>query len=257
LQVLVVTFIIRDHYYPIQTQNTLMAQIAIELDWARDPKGYRLVETGRPKELRIVRNGKGHGPENLPPFQPLSTNLLFRIFANIATTPEGALDFVRRYGPLTPDGWDERAGDVVSLVTFHAEYVRGVLGVWAGKQKYVARSLAALVSGRHMRVVPEQVGPHRLVVSPYDTGPSSSINAKVIWDPFAKALKWELRPASLLDALWLQLGQALTANVQFRQCEHCGIFFEAGRGTGRRLDAKFCSDEHRIAFNSLKRSREK
>jgi len=34
-------------------------------------------------------------------------------------------------------------------------------------------------------------------------------------------------------------------------------FFEAGRGTGRRLDAKFCSDEHRIAFNSLKRSREK
>jgi hypothetical protein len=222
-----------------------MAQIAIELDWARDPKGYRLVETGRPKQLRIVRNGTGNGPENLPPFLPLSTDLLFRYFANIATTPEGALDFVRRYGSLTTDGWDERAGDVVSLVTFHAEYMRGVLGVWAGKQK-----------DPHLPVGRGQVGRGRpLVVSPYDTGSSSSLNAKVIWDPFAKALKWELRPASLLDALWLQLGQALTANVQFRQCEHCGNFFEAGRGTGRRLDAKFCSDEHRVAFNSLKRSR--
>ena len=228
-----------------------MAQIAIELDWARDPKGYRLVEIGRSKELRIVRIGTGHGPKNLPLFQPLSTDLLFRIFANIATTPEGALDFVQRYGPLT--GWD---GDIVSEVTFQAEYMRGVLEVWAGKQKHPDRSLAALVSGRHMRVGRGQVGPGKpLVVSPYDTGSSSSLNAKVIWDPFAKALKWELRPASLLDALWLQLGQALTADVQFRKCEHCTEFFVAGRGTGRRLDAKFCSDEHRIAFNSFKRSR--
>ena len=60
----------------------------------------------------------------------------------------------------------------------------------------------------------------------------------------------------LLDALWLQLGQALTVSAKIRQCEHCGNWFEAGRGTGRRLDAKFCSDEHRIAFNSLKRSKE-
>jgi hypothetical protein len=229
-----------------------MAQIAIELDWARDPKGYRLVEIGRSKELRIVRIGTGHGPKNLPLFQPLSTDLLFRIFANIATTPEGALDFVQRYGPLT--GWD---GDIVSEVTFQAEYMRGVLEVWAGKQKHPDRSLAALVSGRHMRVAPKQVGPHRLVVSPYDTGYSSSLNAKVVWDPFAKALKWELRPATLLDALWLQLGQAVTSEAHFQQCEHCGEFFVAGRGTGRRLDAKFCCDEHRIAFNSLKRSKEK
>jgi len=223
-----------------------MAQIAIELDWARDPKGYRLVETGRPKELRIVRNGTGHGPKNLPPFQPLSIDLLFKNFANIATTAQGALEFVRRWGSLTPEGWDEEAGDVVSEVTFHAEYMRGVLGVWAGKQKHL-----------HMPVGRGQVGPHRLIVSPYDTGYSSLLQAKVVWDPFAKALKWELRPASLLDALWLQLGQAVTANVQFRQCERCGQFFVAGPGTGRRLDAKFCSDEHRIAFNSLKRSKEK
>ncbi len=222
-----------------------MARIAIELDWTRDPKGYRLAETGRPKMLRIVRNGTGKGLENFPPFQPLSTDSLFEIFANIATTAEGALNFVRRYGPLTAEGWD--AGEPVSLVTFHAEYMREVLRVWAGKRKQLRIPIRRSQKAAGLP----------LVVHPDDAGPSSSLDAKVVWDPLVRTLKWELRPKALLDALWLQLGQALTSDVQIRQCEHCGDWFEAGRGTGRRQDAKFCSDEHRIAFNSLKRSREK
>jgi len=220
--------------------------IAIELDWARDPKGYRLVEAGQPKILRIVRKGTGHGPKHLVPCYPLnSTDLLFKIFAHVATTPEGALDFVNRFGPLTPEGWD-RGGDQVSLVTFHAEYMREILRARAGKNK---KPRIAFRSQRS--------GPGRpLVVDAHDTGPSVSLNAKLVWDPVTKALNWKFHPTTLLDALWLQLGQALTAGTQIRQCEHCGDWFEAGRGTERRLDAKFCSDEHRIAFNSLKRSRE-
>ena len=218
-----------------------MARISIELDWPRDPKGYRLAETGYPKELRIARNGK---EKSLPSFQPLaSTDSLFEIFANIATSPEGALDFVQRYGPLTWDGWD--SGDQVYLVTSQAERMREILRAWAGKKKHL----------RMPRRSPKSFGlPIR--VHPEDTGPSSSLEARVVWDPFGKTLKWELRPRTLLDGLWLQLEQALTSGVQIQQCEHCGSWFEAGRGTGRRLDSKFCSDEHRIAFNSLKRSRE-
>lgn len=37
-------------------------------------------------------------------------------------------------------------------------------------------------------------------------------------------------------------------------CLHCGSYFQAGPGTDRRLDAKFCSDQHRKDFNSLKRT---
>jgi len=59
----------------------------------------------------------------------------------------------------------------------------------------------------------------------------------------------------MLDALWLQFGQALTSNAQLRQCDHCGKWFEAGVGTGRRADAKFCSSQCQIEHKSLERSR--
>ena len=61
-------------------------------------------------------------------------------------------------------------------------------------------------------------------------------------------------PTTLLDALWLQLAQALSGGTQFRRCEKCNIRFPVG-GKGRRLVARFCSDQCRIEFNSLKRSR--
>jgi hypothetical protein len=144
------------------------------------------------------------------------------------------LDFVRRFGPLTLDGWDSEKGDDVNLAISNADHMRQLLKHASGNQKR-----ASLPHDQHQ------------------ASRSSSIDAQVIWDPATRGPKWELRPKTLLDALWLQLGQALTAGVQIRQCEHCGDWFEVGRGTGRRLDAKFCSDEHRTTYNSLKRSREK
>jgi hypothetical protein len=223
------------YQHPIQTRNWDMARLAIEFDWMRDPKGYRLVETGRPKMLRVVRNGKGNSPKDFESCRPLSsTDWLFKIFANTATTPAGVLDFVQRFGSLTWDGWDTKIGDDVSLVISNAEHMHQLLRYSAGNQKRLY-----------------------LPPNPHQASRVSSIDAQVIWDPANRTPKWELRPKTLLDALWLQFGQAVTAGARIRQCEHCGDWFEAGRGTGRRLDSKFCSDEHRIAFNSLKRSREK
>jgi hypothetical protein len=65
----------------------------------------------------------------------------------------------------------------------------------------------------------------------------------------------QLCPVNFIDALRLQLVQKLTGDANFRTCRHCGRWFEVGPGTGRRLDAKFCTDEHRVLFNSLKRSK--
>jgi hypothetical protein len=210
-----------------------MSQLVIEFEWMRDPKGYRLIETGRSKSWRIVRNGRGHDPKDL--YNPLAlTDLLFDIFANLATKPEGVLDFVQRFGPLTWDGCDAKIGDDVTLAISNADHMRQLLRYVSGNQKR----------------------PY-LPPNPHQASRSSSLSAMVIWDPVTKAPKWELRPNTLLDALWMQLGQALTSGAQIRQCEHCGAWFEAGRGKGRRAGSKFCSDEHKTIYHSLKRSREK
>jgi hypothetical protein len=65
------------------------------------------------------------------------------------------------------------------------------------------------------------------------------------------------RPATLLDALWLQLGQALSGGDQIKQCKQCGDWFPVGKSAGKRIVARFCADKCRIEYNSLERTRKK
>lgn len=41
-------------------------------------------------------------------------------------------------------------------------------------------------------------------------------------------------------------------NRPHKECLHCGRCFAVGPGSGRRSDAKFCSQEHQIQFNRQK-----
>jgi hypothetical protein len=63
-------------------------------------------------------------------------------------------------------------------------------------------------------------------------------------------------PVTLLDALWLQIGQAKFGGSQFKECEYCGKLFQVGEG-GRRVVARFCSKEHSTKWFSLERPRKK
>ena len=87
--------------------------------------------------------------------------------------------------------------------------------------------------------------------------PVADLRASIVTDKGAIAIK--VRPARLLDALWLQLGQALSGGAQFRKCERpgCGEWFPVGGKSGRRLVARFCTDKCRIEHNSLERTRKK
>ena len=197
----------------------------IQLDWWKDPKGYHLAEAG----MRVVRNGRG---DKLELTRPLDSPDTFRIFATTATTPEGLLRFVQSYGPLTILGNDQ--GDLVPDIIRRAQIMRDTLKFLSDQSEQ--RRLREIGANLHL---------------------SFFLQAWIDFNPITNSLQWQFRAASLLDGLWLQLGQAVTRGVHIRACAHCADLFEAGLGTGRRLDAKFCSDEHRIAFNSLKRSKEK
>lgn len=69
------------------------------------------------------------------------------------------------------------------------------------------------------------------------------------------AARLSLRPRSLWTGLWIQFAQAAASGLAIKDCEHCGVWFEAGGrgGTSRRADAKFCSHRCHVAHKTAKR----
>ena len=132
-------------------------------------------------------------------------------------TEAGVLEFIERFGPLTYNGL-RKDGEVVTAIIDHA----------------IEMSEAA--SGRIVAMA------------------LNKLKASIVTEHNSMRLK--VSPECLLDALWLQLAQAKSGGMaSFRECLQCRALFATGIGTDRRADAKFCSDECRIKFNSLKRSR--
>jgi hypothetical protein len=209
----------------------------IDFTWHRDAKGYRLIpEKPRParrpgqsemdwilarkfsdiQPARVVGNG---GPRR--PYKPLDKFPdLFKIFAKISRTPEGVLDFISKFGPLT----HAADGDAVHAVIADADMMQERL-----------HALSPRLGGRA-------------------DIPLTNLRAWLVHDR-AGGVRLKFTPASLRDALWLQLARDLSSGIKVRECRHCNEWFRAGPGTGRRADAEFCSDEHRKRYNSLERIR--
>jgi hypothetical protein len=163
-------------------------------------------------------------------YRPLETfPKLYVQFAKIET-PEELLEFVEKFGPLTREGLHPQKGDRIAPLLAHSEAMREMLEV--------ARNREAL-----KRVVK------------YEVLKFANLIGTLAINPGTGRLQLELKPVSFLDALWLSLAQDLSSKNNLSRCDHCGHWFETGPGTGRRLDAKFCSNEHKIAFHSLKRTR--
>jgi hypothetical protein len=234
-----------------------MRQHFIDFEWQRDNKGYRLLDPEPPAppktlihpifrfpvEETLLTRDWGKKPQRiarcggrLVSYRPLDQfHSLFKLFANDATDAPGLLGFVEKFGPLTTAGLDKALGEPVDLVLEHAKAMRGWLGY--------------SVSGRS-RLVERIALEHGGV-------PLGSMPVRLTMDPATRKPRLRLAPRSLLDALWVQFGQTLSGGATIHQCQHCGQWFESGTGTSRRADAKFCSNEHKIAFHSLKRSKEK
>jgi hypothetical protein len=206
----------------------------IDFTWHRDANGYRLIPekplpAPRPGQsrmdqilamkandisARVVAKG---GP--LKSYRPLDKfPELFKMFVKIPRTPEGVLEFINKFGPLT--------------LSVHGDSVPAVLDVADRMQE----GLSPRLGGRA-------------------DIPLTKLHAWLANDRATGGITLKIGPATLRDALWLQLAQNLSSGVKVRQCRHCNEWFRAGPGTSRRADAQFCSDEHRKRYNSLQRSR--
>jgi hypothetical protein len=221
-----------------------MPTLQIDFTLTRDKRGYRIVpkkplpprRSGQSKldrilaaksdnvADRIIGNG---GP--LVPYKPLhKVPDLFKIFAKIPRTADGVLSFVNTYGHFTNAGIVCGRGDMVPAVLEEAEKM--------------SKRLDRLSSSR------PSLGPDI---------PVTKLHGFAVADRASGGIALKLVPATLRDALWLQLTIALADGTKIRKCrfELCDEWFRAGAGTDRRADAEFCSDEHRKRFNSLKRSK--
>jgi hypothetical protein len=222
-----------------------MAALEIDLEWRRDAKGYLLKESRAPKayaaddETSLLARDWG-SPKRIVPKggnlifdRPLAKNdHLFLYFAKEGTEPSGLLKFINAFGPLTRSGFDCDRGEEVPRLVSHAAAMRGWIDA---------------VRDERRASLPDSIGPDGLKLG--------TLVAEVVIDPITQAPRLRLRVNDLLTGLWVQLGQKMTGSARFQRCLQCRGMFETGPGTGRRLDAKFCTDAHRIAFNSQKRSR--
>jgi hypothetical protein len=142
---------------------------------------------------------------------------LYREFAKI-DNGLALLNFIRKFGRLT----DEGAGDSVHDLLDQAKLMQESI---AFADKYKRLSIAQVLN----------------------------LKAKVIVHRTGRVEKM-LLPQTLLQALWLQFIYTPLGGTKLIECEYCHEQFWAGPGTDRRADAKFCSVEHQVLFNSRKRS---
>jgi hypothetical protein len=218
----------------------------VEFEWPCDENGYRLVAVdprddwsrvldsiqkratprSHPTRERIVPAGG-----KLITRRPLDEagGKLHRRFMRLGQTREGLLQFTRQYGPLTLHGNKAAVGEDVQLGLTQASLMNELF-VGAGDK--TALSVLLMVGGAR-RI--------------------SDISVVLGVNPETGEPQLTLAPPDLCSALWLELAHSLTSDALLKRCQHCGELFEAGRGTGRREDAKFCSPYHQVAFNSLRR----
>jgi hypothetical protein len=61
------------------------------------------------------------------------------------------------------------------------------------------------------------------------------------FDAPVDGLTLRLMPTTLLEAMWLQFGQAVESNKAFRKCRHCGTWFDLSPKAAR-IDKVFCTE---------------
>ena len=201
--------------------------------WWRDPKGYGFKAPKEPNHTgHLTCVGKEREPYS--PFAGTDAQQLPREFVRI-NDAVSYLAFVNRYGPLTRPGLQ-------------------MIGEWP-------KPIEIIRSAGHMYrlMFADRKGDERLYNALGDEGaPLGNIDVRLVRDPATRKARLRFSIPDLRTAIWLRFSEGLSSGIVWRQCLYDGMPFECGPGTPRRLDStKFCSPEHRTAYNNLPEQRAK
>lgn len=222
----------------------MIDQAVIDFTWAADTKGFHIpgnIDLNAydliPLDQRVVRNG---GP--LQKYQPEKIERLFDEFL-LVRTPADLLQFVSCRGPLTRDGFYLEASD---------DHFRELDERFSSSNEGEELHLGLERAGRFRDVLKEKQRPSRVARS-FEAFQLERYQVQIFPD-VKRGIQFKFFPENLLDYLTLRLAHAVLALPAYSSCLCCGDFFAKGVGTKRRGDAQFCSDQHRIDYNSQKRS---
>jgi hypothetical protein len=222
----------------------MIDQALIDFTWATDMKGFHIpgnVDLNErdaiPLGERIVRKG---GP--LQKYQPERIERLFDDFL-LVRTPADLLQFVNRRGPLTREGFFCKASD---------EDFRAPNEFYSSPDEGESLDLGLDYASRFRDVLKEKHTPSRVARS-FEAFRLEKYQVEIAPD-VKRGVRFKFFPENLLDYLTLRLAHVVLALPTYSSCLLCGEFFAKGIGTKRRGDAQFCSDQHRIDYNSQKRS---
>ena len=236
-----------------------MPDLNDSFDWLRDPKGRFAFDRSKrwivrgdvqslAREKRFVRKGSkmvAAGERvvtvgSLEMYRPVSVeSLLPTAFANIREA-DGLLAFVNRFGPLV-NGYDQKRDSLdqpIKKLLQDAKIANRLLGDAADQKTNELRDF----------------------LEDYEDW-FGALLVKVRADGLARGPHLTLEPPDLLGLIKYLIGFHLSeisrspseARV-FKRCRRCDDIFAAGPGTGRTKKAEFCSDEHRVEYNSLTRT---
>jgi hypothetical protein len=235
-----------------------MPTLPIYLEWYKDAEGYRLTNDDNYGNVIVNCGGK------LIPTRPLeSKDRLFKVFSNL-TNADGLLEFVKQNGLFYQPSyigpvWSQATGTMKDL--FHAD-VEANLGRRDLSSSSQGESVADLLSTAALfrKVMLQSTKGWKRVPQSLDLELSTRFYRKSlgeigVYGDQRRGFRHTFTTYSLMDGLWLQLAGDVSGGAAFRPCARCGVVFETGPGTDRRADSKFCSDRHRIEFNSRKRAK--
>jgi hypothetical protein len=215
--------------------------------WHRVSSGYCVNRSKVTRRERIFANDG----LQVRYFPFANADNLFAIFARLKSKSD-LLAFVHNFGPPTHRGFDKNTREPepkLEKIEVDDRYVCDRAG--AGEDVEADLTEAAwfqwcLANSGNPSRIRSIIEARTLNFTLLRVIPGSSPEA---------GLELRITPPDFLAALQFQLFQKLSGDAVGKFCPHCGEWFEVGPGSDRRFDAKFCSDRHRVLFNSAKRSR--
>jgi hypothetical protein len=210
-------------------------KIVCEISWLRDPsgKGFKLIDATPYVEGTTLLGGSGGDPERLAivdkgliAYRPLDEfPSLYCDFANVNSV-DTALSFVRQYGLLTNPSSEIGAAESAPAVVDQASRVSLLLEDFSRLGTVEMSDLPVLNSGMNL---------------------ARSVAVQLV--PGGGGLEIKMVPVNLWAAIWMQAFMAVAEPGRVvRRCGYCSNWFQAGVGTKRRADSKFCSPAHQKEF---------